>query len=123
MNDINIVMIIGRLSRDADLKYTTSGKAITKFSIAVNRKIKKEENWIDEVSFFNVVFWGKLGEALNQFLKKEKQVAIRGELNQNRWEKDGRKNSIVEIIANNIQLIGGKLSESSGNEDISDTPF
>lgn len=107
MADTNSVILIGRLTRDAELKYLSSGSAVCKFSIAVNRRIKKGDAWEDEASFFNVVLFGKAGESINQYLTKGKQVAIDGELHQSRWEKDGKTESRVEIYANNVQLLGG----------------
>ena len=124
MADINHVVLVGRLTRDAELRYTQGGTPIVKFSIAVNRRKKTGEEWVDEVSFFDVVFWGKMGESINQYLVKGKQVAVTGELRQNRWEQDGQPRSKVEIIANNLQLLGqaqgnGKpyqTSDSYGDE-------
>lgn len=110
MNDINKVVLVGRLTRDAELKYTNSGLAITRFSVAVNRRKKQGDDWIEEASFFDIVLWGKLGEAIIKYLIKGKQLAIEGELRQNRWEQDGQSRSKVEIIANNIQLLGGTNS-------------
>jgi single-strand DNA-binding protein len=106
-SDINKITIIGRLTKEAELKYTNTGTAISKLSIATNKKRKSGDEWIDEVSYFDVVLFGKTAEALNQYLEKGKQIAIDGELKQNRWEKDGQKRSKVEIIANGIQLLGG----------------
>jgi len=107
MADVNKAILIGRLTRDAELKYLSSGSAVCKFSIAVNRRIKKGDAWEDEASFFNVVLFGKAGESINQYLTKGKQVAIDGELHQSRWEKDGKTESRVEIYASNVQLLGG----------------
>ena len=107
MNDINSVVIIGRLTRDAELKYTNTGTAVCKFSIAVNRRRKSGDNWVEDTNFFDVIVWGKAGEALNQYLVKGKQVAIEGELRQNGWEQDGQTRSRVETSANNIELLGG----------------
>lgn len=107
MADVNHVTIIGRLTRDAELRYTPSGQAVCKFSIAVNRRKKSGDQWVDEASFFDVTAWGKTGEALNQYLVKGKQIAVEGELRQNRWEQDGQNRSKVEIMANNVQLLGG----------------
>lgn len=106
-NDINHVVLVGRLTRDSELKYTNTGTAIGKFSIAVNRRKRSGDQWTDEVSYFDIVLWGKTAEALNQYLQKGKQVAVSGELRQNRWEQDGQNRSKVEIIANNLQLLGG----------------
>ena len=106
MADVNHVVLIGRLTRDSELRYTQNGTPIVKFSIAVNRRKKTGEEWVEEVSFFDVVFWGKMGESINQYLVKGKQVAVTGELRQNRWEQDGQPRSKVEIVANNLQLLG-----------------
>jgi single-strand DNA-binding protein len=114
MADVNHVVLIGRLTRDAELKYTNTGTAICKISIAVNRRRKVDDQWTEEASFFDVTIWGKMGEAINQYLVKGKQVGIEGELRQNKWEQDGQPRSKVEIIANNVQLLGGKTGERTG---------
>jgi len=113
--DINHVVLVGRLTRDAELSYTNTGFALTKFSIAINRRKKSGDQWVDEANFFDVVIWGKRGEALNQYLTRGQQLAIDGELRQERWEKDGVKRSKVTIEATNIQLIGGKSDRPSSN--------
>ena len=105
--DINHVVLVGRLTRDAELKTIASGQAVCKFSIAVNRSKKNGEQWEDEPNFFDVVLWGRRGEALHQYMNKGKLVAIDGELRQDRWQQDGQNRSKVEIVANNIQLLGG----------------
>ncbi len=117
MADINQVILIGRLTRDADLKYTSGGFAISNFSIAVNRRRKNGDQWIDEASFFDINLYGKSAESLKQYLVKGKQVAVEGELRQDRWEQDGQPRSKVVIAANNVQLLGGGSSGngSSGN--------
>ncbi|MDR1655605.1 MAG: single-stranded DNA-binding protein [Treponema sp.] len=116
--DLNRVILIGRLTRDAELKYTASGQAVCKFSIAVNRNRKNGDQWVEEASFFDIVLWGRTGEALNQHLIKGKMVGIDGELRQDRWQQDGQNRSKVEIIANNIQLLsrndGQQASAQSG---------
>ena len=107
MADINHVVLVGRLTRDAELKYTAGGQAVCKFSIAVNRRRKNGDQWEDEANFFDTVLWGRQGEALNQYLLKGKTVGVEGELRQDRWQQDGQNRSKVEIVANNIQLLGG----------------
>jgi single-strand DNA-binding protein len=112
--DLNMVILIGRLTRDAELKYTSGGMAVCKFDIAVNKRRKQGEQWVEEASFFPIVLWGKSGESLNQYLVKGKQVAVEGELHQNRWEQDGQARSRVEINANNVQLLGGGQGNGQG---------
>jgi single-strand DNA-binding protein len=114
MADINQVVLIGRLTRDVELKYTNSGFAIANLSLAVNRRVKKDDTWQEEGSFFNCVLIGKRAEALAQYLVKGKQIGIQGELRQNRWEQDGQPRSRVEIFVNDIQLLGGRSSEQGG---------
>ena len=115
MADVNHVILIGRLTRDAELKYTSGGMAVCKFALAVNKRRKQGEQWVEEANFFDIVLWGRSGESLNQYLVKGKQVAVEGELHQNRWEQDGQARSKIEINATNVQLLGGQGAASSGN--------
>lgn len=107
MADINHVVLVGRLTRNAELKYTNNGSAVSKFSIAINQRRKKEDQWVDEAHFFDIVLWGKTAESLNQYLVKGKQVGIEGQLRQDRWEQEGQARSKVEIFATNVMLLGG----------------
>ena len=117
MTDNNVVSINGRLTREAELRFSTSGTVILRFSIAVNRSVKKGDKWEDEASFFDCVMFGKMAESINKYLEKGKQVSIIGELVQNRWEKDGEKRSKVEIIVNKLQLLGGKDEQKQDNQE------
>jgi single-strand DNA-binding protein len=112
MADLNRVVLVGRLTRDAELKSLSSGQAVCKFSIAVNRSIKSGDEWKDEPSFFDIVLWGKRGEALHRYLVKGKTIGVDGELRQDRWQQDGQNRSKVEIVATNIQLLGGGTGSS-----------
>lgn len=106
-NDTNAVVLVGRLTRDAELKYTNSGMAVCRFTIANNKRKNSGDGWTDVARFFDIVIWGKQGETLIQYLKKGKQVAIQGELEQDRWEQEGKSRSKVEINAISVQLLGG----------------
>jgi len=117
MADVNHVTLIGRLTRDAALTYTSGGMAVCKFSLAINKKKKQGDQWVDECNFFDIVVWGKTGEALNQYLVKGKQVAVEGELHQNRWEQDGQARSKIDVNANNIQLLGGDKQSTERKQD------
>jgi single-strand DNA-binding protein len=113
MADLNHVVLVGRLTRDAELRYTAGGQAVCKFSIAVNRRRKNGDQWEDEANFFDIVLWGRQGESLNQYLVKGKMIGVEGELRQDRWQQDGQNRSRVEIVANNLQLLGGSGGGSS----------
>ena len=115
MADLNHVVLIGRLTRDAELKYTASGQAVCKFSVAVNRRKKVGDQWEDEANFFDIVLWGKQGESLQSYLVKGKMVGIDGELRQDRWQQDGQNRSRIEINANYIQLLNTGNGQSNGN--------
>lgn len=117
-NDINSVVLVGRLTRDSELKFTNSGTAICRFSIAVNRVKRSADQREEEVSYIDIVVWGKQAEVLNPYLVKGRQVCINGELRQSRWEQDGQSRSRIEVVANNVQLLGsssGQASNADGN--------
>ena len=123
-NDFNNAILIGRITRDSELKYTPSGTAVTKFSLAVNRKRKQGDEYVEEVSFFDITAWAKLAENLSQYLTKGKQVGVCGELRQDRWEdKDGNKRSKVGVTATAIQLLGGdKRQEAAPRQEPKPAP-
>lgn len=119
MNDMNKLSVIGRLTKDSELKYSSTGLAICDFSIAVNRSKKQGDGYVDDASFFDVTIIGKLAESMNRHLVKGKQVAISGFLKQERWKtKDGDNRSKVSIGVDEIQLIGGnKQNDGNGYSD------
>lgn len=125
--DLNHVVVIGRLTRDLgtderSFGYLPNGNARASISLAVNRSKKQNEQWIDEVSYFDITIFGKTAENLKPFLTKGKQICVEGHLHQDRWEKDGQKFSKIVIIADNVQLLGGKSENSSNNESADFTP-
>ena len=116
MADVNHVVLIGRLTKDAELKYTSGGFPVSSFSIAINRRRKNGEQWEDEVHYFDVTLFGKTAESLKPYLLKGKQIAVDGELRQDRWEKDGQSRSKTYIAANNVQLLGGNTQQQGGQQ-------
>ena len=116
-NDYNKITLIGRLTRDIDLKYTTTGTAIAAVSLASNRSVKKQDNWETEVSYFDANIYGRMAENLKPYLTKGKIILIAGRLKQDRWEKDGQKFSRIKIEVEEVQLLGGKSSESLNNSN------
>ena len=133
---MNQVSIIGRLTRDPELRQTQGGTSLCKVGIAVNHNYTVNGEKCEEVSFFNVTFWGRLAEIVNHYCRKGKQIAVVGELHQDRWEKDGKTNSRIGVNCNSIQLIGSNGSSSgatggkpsAGNDSVTaefpdDIPF
>ena len=121
MQDLNRWIGIGRLTRslgenEKDFAFIGNGQARANISIAVNHSKKQGDEWINEADFFDVTIWGKQAENLKPYLLKGTQVCIDGHLKQDRWEKDGQKFSKISIIADNVQLLGGKNGNSQSNQ-------
>lgn len=118
MTDLNHVVVIGRLTKDLgnderSFGVLPNGQARANISIAVNRSRRNGDEWVDEVNYFDVTIWGKTAENLKPYLLKGKQIAVDGYLKQDRWEKDGQKMSKVSIVANNVQMLGGRSEGGS----------
>ena len=114
MADLSRVILFGRLTRDPELRYTTGGTAVTNLSLAVNRRVKRGDNWEEEANFFDVAVFGRSAETSAEYLKKGSQALIEGDLVQRRWETpEGQKRSKVEVLAKNVQFVGGSRKESS----------
>lgn len=118
--DVNSLILIGRLTKDcgADEKsfqYVGNGIAKATVSLAVNRSIKKNGEWIEDKLFFNVTIWGKTAENLKPYLTKGKQICVRGYVQQERWvDNDGNKKSRISIVADSVQLLGNS-NQNNGN--------
>jgi len=112
--DINSVFLVGRLTRESEYRVSQNGGAVVRFSIAVNRRKRTGDNsWEDEANFFNCVYMGRSAESVNQYLEKGRQVAIQGELRQNKWtDQQGQNRSTVEIFVNNLQLLSSPQGQS-----------
>ncbi|MEI7546558.1 MAG: single-stranded DNA-binding protein [Actinomycetota bacterium] len=97
------VTLVGNVTKDPELRFTTGGRGVASFGIAVNRRYQVNNEWQEQVSFFNVVAWGTLGENVAASLNKGTRVIVTGRLEQRSWDdKDGQKKSIVEVVADEI---------------------
>lgn len=114
MADLSVAVLVGRLTRDAELKYTNSGQAVCHFAVATSTRRKKGTEWVDEASFWDVDLWGKQGESINQYLTKGKLVAVEGTMRQDRWDQDGQSRMKVIVNANTVQLLGGGAGGPTG---------
>ncbi|MEA5032323.1 MAG: single-stranded DNA-binding protein [Sphaerochaeta sp.] len=117
MNDINTVTLAGRLTRDIELKFTDSGYAVGRFSLAVNKNRKRGDKWEEEVSFFSCVLYGKSAENLEQYMTKGKQLVISGFLRQERWESNGDTRSRIDVVVETVMLLGGGKDGDSDNRN------
>ena len=111
---VNKVILLGHLGKDPEVKYTPSGTAVAKFSIATNERYKdKEGNWQDRTEWHNIVAWQRLAEIAGEYLKKGRQVYIEGRLQTRSWDdkESGQKKYMTEIVANDLVLLGGSKGE------------
>lgn len=101
---INQVILMGRLTRDPEVRTTNSGKTITSFSIAVDRGGQE-----DQADFFDVTAWEKLGELVNQYLSKGRRCLVQGRLRQDSWDdkETGKKRTRVEVVATDVTFLDG----------------
>ena len=113
--DLNHVSIIGRLVKDPEIKYTTSGVPVTKFSIANNSSYMQNNELVEYVNYVDINVWGNQAVSCEKYLKKGSQVAINGVIRQNRWndKTTGQTRSKIEITANSVQF----LTPASGSQD------
>jgi single-strand DNA-binding protein len=96
------VTLVGNLTRDPELRYTTGGRGVASFGLAVNRRYQVNGEWQEQVSFFNVVAWGQLGENVAATLSKGSRTIVFGRLEQRSYETNGEKKSIVEVVADEV---------------------
>lgn len=125
MTNTNMFVLVGNVTKDVDgedFGYLPSGAARLNFSIAVNRSRKQGEEWVDEVSFFNIAYFGKPAESIKQYIGKGTKVCVTGYIKQDRWEKDGQKFSKVSFVANQVELCGDRRDGESSNASNASAP-
>lgn len=111
----NKVILIGNLTRDPELRYTPQGTSVCNFGIAVNRKYRQAEEMKEEVTFINIVVFGKQADTCGQYLNKGSGVLVEGRLQERRWEtEEGQKRSKHEVVAQSVRFMPRK-SEGSGS--------
>jgi single-strand DNA-binding protein len=99
----NTVTLVGNVTRDPELRYTTGGRGVASFGMAVNRRYQVNGEWQEQTSFFNVVAWGTLGENAAASVTKGTRLIVFGRLEQRSWEtQDGEKRTVVEVIADEL---------------------
>jgi single-strand DNA-binding protein len=117
MATFNKVILLGNLTRDPELRYTPQGSAVCEFALALNYQYTNKQTGqkVEEVSFIDIVAWGKTGEICAEYLKKGRQVMVEGRLKQDRWEaQDGKKMSKVRVTAENVQFVGSRPAGEGG---------
>lgn len=122
---INNVVLVGRLTKDCDLRYTPSGAAVARFNLAVNRSFKNENGDYD-ADFISCVIWRQSAEALANFTRKGSLICVTGRIQTGSYVKDGRTVYTTEVIAENFRLLesrkDNKQSNQQGNLKQNDIP-
>ncbi len=118
---MNVVVLIGRLTRDPELRYTAQGTAVTNFGIAVDRNYGGSDDNQQTADFFNVVCWNKLAEIVAQYMTKGRQVAVQGRLQSRSYEYEGQRRTSVEIVAQTVRFLDRQdnFSGSSPRDNMS----
>ncbi|MPY89792.1 MAG: single-stranded DNA-binding protein [Luteitalea sp.] len=117
MGSVNKVILVGNLGRDAELRFTPAGVAVSNFSLATTdrRKDSRTGDWQDHTEWHRVVLFGKQAESLQDYLKKGKQIYVEGRLQTRSWDdREGQKRYTTEVLADRIQLLGGAPRGGAG---------
>jgi single-strand DNA-binding protein len=109
------VILIGRLTKDPELRYTPKGTPVASFGLAINYRYKQNDEKKDETTFIDIVVFGKPAEFCGQYLNKGSAVIVDGRLQQRRWESDGQQKSKIEVVAQSVNFLPGS-KKGAGDE-------
>ena len=123
MSGVNKVIIIGNVGQDPEARSMPNGDAVSNISIATSEKWEKDGNKQERTEWHKVVFFKRLAEIVNQYVKKGSKIYVEGQLRTNQWEKDGQKHYTTEIIAREMQMLDGRSDEQPAPQDNSKPPF
>ena len=122
MASYNRVVLVGNLTRDPELRYISSGTAVTEIGLAVNDRRKNQSGeWVDETQFIDITLWARTAEVASEYLSKGSSVLIEGRLKLDRWEKDGHKHSKLRVVGEKMQMLGGRSGGTAGGSAVSYT--
>jgi single-strand DNA-binding protein len=116
MASFNRVILVGNLTRDIELRYTSGQMAVTDLGLAVNDRRKNQQGeWIEETTFVDITLWGRSAEVASEYLKKGSSVLIEGRLKLDTWTgNDGQKKSKLRVVGERMQMLGGRGGGGAG---------
>ena len=134
MASFNRVVLLGNVTRDPELRYISSGTAVTDIGLAVNDRRKTASGeWVEETTFVDVTLWGRTAEVAGEYVTKGSPILIEGRLKLDTWEKDGKKNSKLRVVGERMQLLGARgegsrsgkprVAAGRGNQAAGDAEF
>ena len=113
---MNKAILIGRLTRDPELRYTSSNRAVCQFTVAIDRPFTNQASGQREADFINVVAWDKTGENIGKYMTKGRLIAVEGRIQTRNYENnEGRRVYVTEVIASNVQFLESKNATSNNN--------
>ncbi|MGI9517279.1 MAG: single-stranded DNA-binding protein [Pirellulaceae bacterium] len=119
MASFNRVILVGNLTRDVELRYTPQGTPVTEIGLAVNDRVKRNDEWTDETTFVDITLWGRTAEVASEYLGKGSSVLIEGRLKLDTWEdkNDGKKRYKLRVVGEKMQMLGSRKSSSDQSGD------
>ena len=114
MASFNRVILVGNLTRDVEIRYTPSQLAVTEIGLAVNDRVKKQGEWVDEATFVDITLFGRTAEVAGEYLSKGSPVLIEGRLKLDQWEQEGQKRYKLKVVGEKMQMLGGRSGGSGG---------
>jgi single-strand DNA-binding protein len=118
MASFNRVILVGNVTRDIDIRFTKGGTPVTDLGLAVNDRVKRGDEWVEETTFVDVTLWGRTAEVAGEYLSKGSPVLIEGRLKLDTWEQDGQKRSKLHVVADRMQMLGGKSGGGGGPRSV-----
>ncbi len=123
MASYNRVVLVGNLTRDPELRYIPSGTAVSEVGLAVNDRVKRDGQWVEETTFVDVTLWARTAEIANEYLSRGSSVLIEGRLKLDSWENnEGQKRSKLRVVGERLVMLGGRGGGGGGNRGSSSQP-
>jgi len=117
MASFNRVILVGNVTRDPEIRYISSGTAVTDVGLAVNDRRKNASGeWVEETTFVDVTLWGRTAEVAGEYVTKGSPLLIEGRLKLDTWEKEGKKHSKLRVVCDRMQMLGGRGEGGRGRQ-------
>jgi single-strand DNA-binding protein len=121
MSSVNRVTLIGNVGRDPELKHLPNGDTVVSISLATTYKKKQGDEWVDDTQWHRVVFYKRLADMVGERVGKGTMIFVEGRIQYRSFEKDGAKQTVTEIIGNDLQILAGKLNKKPAEDE--EIPF
>ena len=121
MSSVNRVTLIGNVGRDPELKHLPNGDTVVAISLATTYKKKQGDEWVDDTQWHRVVFYKRLADMVGERVGKGTMIFVEGRIQYRSFEKDGAKQTVTEIIGNDLQILAGKLNKKPAEDE--EIPF